>query len=252
MYNDLFSIGPFTVHGYGLMIAIGVLSAVLMTEYNAKRKGIYSEKIMDMAIVAVAGGFVFAKLLYLVTILPDIIKNPSILANVLDGWVLYGGILGGIFSAWRYCRKHDMPFLKLADCAIPGVALAQGFGRIGCFLAGCCYGVHYEGFPHIIFEHSSYAPNGVALFPSQLLSSLLNFIHFVILMIVFKKSKKDGTVILTYLMCYCVGRFAVEFIRGDLERGAVGILSTSQFISLLVFVFTAGYIVYRKSKEKKA
>ncbi|MBQ4375428.1 MAG: prolipoprotein diacylglyceryl transferase [Erysipelotrichales bacterium] len=251
MYNDLFTIGPFTVHGYGLMMAIGVLSAIFMTEYNAKKKGIYTEQIFDMAVWAILGGLVISKINYWVTIIPDIIKDPSILLHVMDGWVLYGGVLGGILAAWLYCRKKGMPFAKLADCAVPGVALAQGFGRIGCFLAGCCYGIPHEGFPHIIFTHSDYAPNNVALFPSQLVSSGLDFLHFAILMTVLKKSKKDGTVILTYLMCYSIGRFLIEFVRGDLERGSVGILSTSQFISVFVFLAALGTILYRKFKKAK-
>ena len=122
------------------------------------------------------------------------------------------------------------------------VALAQGFGRIGCFLAGCCYGVETDSAFSVTFHDSAYAPNGVALFPSQLVSSGLDFIHFAVLCVVAKKNKTPGRIGALYLIFYSIGRFCIEFFRGDLLRGSVGTLSTSQFIS--IFVAIAGAIMY--------
>ena len=128
------------------------------------------------------------------------------------------------------------------DLILPSVALAQGFGRIGCFLAGCCYGVETDSAFSVTFHDSAYAPNGVALFPSQLVSSGLDFIHFAVLCVIAKKNKTPGRIGALYLIFYSIGRFCIEFFRGDLLRGSVGTLSTSQFIS--IFVAIAGAIMY--------
>lgn len=257
MKNILFSIGPFDVHGYGLMIAIGVLAAYYMTEYRAKKRGMDYEKIFSLAIWAVAGGFLGAKLLYLITRFGDIIQNPEIFwDSMANGFVVYGGIIGGILGAWIFCRIKKLPFLKLFDLVVPALALAQGFGRIGCHLAGCCYGMQVEDSCPIavVFpEGNGFAPAGVPLLPTQLISSVLDFLHFGLLMLLSRKLKSDGQLAACYLIFYSIGRFILEFFRGDLIRGSVGTLSTSQFIS--IFIFLAGAIMFllcsRAGKKKE-
>lgn len=244
MKNDLFSIGPVTIHGYGLMMAIAILSAYYMVEYRGKKRGMDADKIFNMAIWAVAAGLLGAKLLYLITRLPDLIADPSLIVHCLkDGFVVYGSLIGGILGAWIYCRRHEMDFLQIFDLTVPAIAFAQGIGRIGCLLAGCCYGmeVSAENPIAIVFTNSSYAPNNVALLPTQIISSVLNFIHFGILMYLSKKTKAKGQLAGFYLVFYSIGRFILEFFRGDLIRGNVGTLSTSQFIA--IFMFLAGVIL---------
>lgn len=141
MKNELFSLGPFTVYGYGLMIAIGVLAAYAVTEYRARKQKLEYEKIIYLVFWCVLGGFAFAKILYWLTEYKTILQNPKFLFWTLtDGFVVYGGIIGGIFSGYCYARKNKWDFFKYFDLVMPSIALAQGFGRIGCFLAGCCYG----------------------------------------------------------------------------------------------------------------
>jgi len=181
MKNELFSIGPFTVYGYGLMIAIGIIAAYLSGEYRAKKYNLDSERIFSIVIWSVVGGFLGAKILYILTQLKEIIANPGLLMDLTDGFVVYGGIIGGIFSAMLYCKIRKLPFLKYFDLLIPSVALAQGFGRIGCFLAGCCYGQETSCPIGIVFHNSVYAPNGISLIPTQLISSGLDFLHFLLL-----------------------------------------------------------------------
>ncbi len=141
MYNDLLTIGPLTIHGYGLMTAIGIIAAYFSAEYRAKKKGLQPERIFGLVVCCVVLGYLCSKLLYIITILPDLIANPDIfLSSLADGWVVYGGILGGILGGWLYCRWKKLETWKYFDLGLASVALAQGFGRIGCFLAGCCYG----------------------------------------------------------------------------------------------------------------
>ena len=140
--------------------------------------------------------------------------------------------------------------MKYFDLVMPSVALAQGFGRIGCFLAGCCYGKETNSAFHIIFHDSAYAPNNVPLIPTQLISSGLDFLNCIFLMWFAGKKKGDGQVAGLYLVCYSVGRFVLEFFRGDLERGNVGSLSTSQFIA--IFTAIAGVVLFFWFGKKKA
>ena len=106
---------------------------------------------------------------------------------------------------------------------MPSIALAQGFGRVGCLMAGCCYGAETDSWFHIVFHDSSYGPNGVPLIPTQAISSVLNFLHFFFLIWFARKERPAGQVAGLYLVCYSIGRFILEFYRGDLERGSVGI-----------------------------
>ena len=242
MKNELFSIGGFTIYGYGLMIGLGIVAAYMMSEYRAKRRGMDSDPLISIALWGVAAGLVCAKLLYYITIWDKILEDPSLLKNLSDGFVVYGGIVGGIFGGWLYCKVKKLPFLKYFDLVMPAVALAQGFGRIGCFLAGCCYGLQMESPISIVFTHSDFAPNHVPLLPTQLISSGLDFLHCLILLYAAKKCKSDGRVSALYLIFYSIGRFGLEYLRGDLVRGSVGALSTSQFIS--IFILAVGIILY--------
>ncbi len=249
MKNELFSIGPFTVYGYGLMIAIGIIAAYLAGEYRAKKYGLEADHVFNYVIWCVVGGFSGSKLLYFITNIKNIVENPDIMSHLADGWVVYGGIIGGILSAMLYSRIKGLKFLAYFDMLIPSVALAQGFGRIGCFLAGCCYGKETDGFLGIVFYESKYAPNGIRLLPTQLISSGLDFLLFFALIWYAKRKKGDGQIGGLYLILYSVGRFILEFYRGDLIRGSVGYLSTSQFIS--IFTVAAGIALFVVSGKKK-
>ncbi len=257
MLPELFSIGSFTVYSYGLMIAIGVISAVWLADKWAVDMGVAEDGFMFMlGIYSVIGGFLGSKILFWITILPDIIANPSvIIKNFVNGFVVYGGLIGGILTAMVYCKIKKADFLACFDIAAPVIALAQFFGRIGCFLAGCCYGQHTESRFGVVFEKSLYAPVGEKLFPIQLVSALLNLLNFLFLTYLLKKVKlKKGVVGAAYIITYSIGRFILEFFRGDMERGAVGILSTSQFISIFTVVIGGALLIrllYYTGEEKK-
>lgn len=249
MKNDLFTIGNFTIHGYGLMIGIGIIAAYGSAVYRAKRKGVDEDVLDGLAIWAVLFGLLGAKLLFYITSWKEIMADPSILWKFTDGFVVYGGIIGGILGGYLYAKRKKISFVKYADLVLPSVALAQGFGRIGCLLAGCCYGLQTDGAFCIVFKDSDFAPNNVPLLPTQIISSVLDFAHFFVLIWIARKVKKDGVVASLYLIFYSIGRFILEFFRGDLIRGSVGVLSTSQFISL--FILAAGIVCLFGSLKKK-
>ena len=249
MKIDLFSIGKFTIHGYGLMIAIGILCCVAMASYRAKKNGLDQEAIVDIGIYGVIRGFLGAKILYVIVEFKTFIKNPKTVLGS-EGFVVYGGIIAGFLTAIVYCRIKKLYFLEYFDLAVASISMAQGFGRIGGFLAGCCYGKETNSAFHILFHDSAYAPNNVPLIPTQLISSGLDFLNCIFLMWFAGKKKGDGQVAGLYLVCYSVGRFVLEFFRGDLERGNVGSLSTSQFIA--IFTAIAGVVLFFWFGKKKA
>lgn len=252
MKNELLTIGPFTVYGYGVMIALGIVAAYASAEYRARKYKLAYEHIFYIVLWCLLGGWGASKLLFWITEWKQILLDPSFLFRTLgDGWVVYGGLIGGVLAGYLYCRRKKLSFLKYFDLLVPSVALAQGFGRIGCFLAGCCYGKETSGLLSVTFKSSDFAPNGVPLIPTQLYSSALDFIHFGILVILAKHKKADGQVAAWYVTLYSAGRFLMEFLRGDVLRGSVGIFSTSQFIGIFTGLAGIGMLVGLHERQKR-
>ena len=241
--NELLQIGPLTVYGYGLMIAIGVVVAYMVGEYRAKKRGLDPDSLFWITVSCLVGGIAGAKLLFYIVEIKAIIEDPKILLDVTHGFVVYGGIIGGIGVGYLYCKIKKLVFLQYFDLVMPSIAIAQGFGRVGCMFAGCCYGRETDSWFHVIYQTSDFAPNGVALIPTQLIMALLNFAHFFILAYLAKKVvKQDGQVAGFYLVFYSIGRFFLEYLRDD-PRGEVRIFSTSQFISLFILAAGVGTIL---------
>ena len=249
MFNDWLTIGGITVHGYGVMIGLGILAAFFVSERQARKVGLSPDEASNLIFFCLITGFLGSKITYILTNLPDFLKNPKSYLSA-DGWVVWGGILGGIIGGWIWCKIRKLDFMAYFDLMIPVVALAQGFGRIGCFFAGCCYGKETTGFG-VVFPHGSLAPSGVKLIPTQLISSFGDFVLFFFLMRVYNDPEHRDETAAWYLILYSLGRFMVEFLRGDEIRGFIMGLSTSQFIS--IFMFIAGIIllaVRRKSRKQ--
>ena len=135
MKTDLFKIGGLTVHGYGFMIALGFILAMILGEYRAKKLGLKDESVIDIAIIAGLTGFAGAKLLFIIVEFDSFIKNPKEVLGS-SGFVVYGGIIAGVLCSMLYCKIKKINFLEYFDLIMPEIALAQGFGRIGCYLAG--------------------------------------------------------------------------------------------------------------------
>ncbi|MEG2329561.1 prolipoprotein diacylglyceryl transferase [Anaerorhabdus sp.] len=253
MYNELFTFGGITIYTYGFLIAIGVGLGYIIVRKRGKNLGMDVDVLDDLALWLFGFGFLGSKILYWITIIDQVIAHPVILLDFMNGYVVYGGILGGILGGYLFCRRRKINFLAYFDLIIPSVALAQSIGRLGCFFAGCCYGSVTTSPIGVIFPANSLAPAGVSVIPTQLFSSAFDLLLFFVLLFFAKRKKANGEVAALYLILYSVGRFIIEFFRGDLIRGSVGALSTSQFIS--IFVFILGIVLFvgcRKFKKNSS
>ena len=254
MAIDLFSIGRFTVHGYGLMIGIGFVLAVLIGGYSTKKLGLSEDDFTNIAICLLVFGFMGGKLMFLIVNFRQFLSTPLQMLGS-EGFVVYGGIIVGIFSIFLYCKIKKLSFLTYMDMMSPAVMIAQGFGRVGCFMAGCCYGKPTHSAFGVVFPEGCLAPAGVRLIPTQLISAVFDLAVAALLYFMTRKVKYRGVISGMYLMLYGVGRFIIEIFRDDIDRGMIGILSTSQFISIFMVIFATGYLVlvnkWKYDKEYK-
>ena len=234
MYNEILTIGGVTIHGYGLMIGLGVMAALLLGDYRAKKFGLNGDHIYGMTFSAVILGFVAARILFIITEWENFLANPMRYLSGA-GFVVYGGIIGGALTIYGFCKLKKIDMLSYLDLMVPSVALAQGFGRVGCFLAGCCYGRETDSWCGVVFTNSDFAPNGVKLLPTQLFMAAGDLVIMAALLWYAKKRPMRGRTSMLYLILYSVGRFIIEFLRND-DRGTVGMLSTSQFIAIFTFI----------------
>jgi phosphatidylglycerol:prolipoprotein diacylglycerol transferase len=249
-------LGGISIYTYGALAATGFLCGILWIMHEARLAGVNREKVADLSFYLIVAAIVGSRLLYM------IVEYERFLAHPLDalklwegGLVFYGGLLACIAVSWWYTRQQSWTLRGISDLFMPGVALGHGIGRMGCLMAGCCYGKPVAGDPWwaISFPHnaSSLAPAGIPLIPIQLLESLVEFGIFLILVFVRRHKKFEGQVFLTYLIIYAFLRSVLELFRGDTIRGFIipDILSTSQLISLLVIV--ASIVYYRRLKLKE-
>ena len=246
-----------TVPTYGLLGFIGIVVAICFgVLYFSKFYDIKKEDVFYAAMFAMIGIGIGAKLLYIITILPDLIQNfntldwKTLIPRLLQGgFVFYGGLIGGVIGLYVYSKSFNISFKKLCFILIPVVPIFHSIGRIGCLLAGCCHGREYNGFGSITFYNTELAPTGVPLFPMQIVESICNLIIFIIILLTYKKFKGTNKTIALYAVLYSVVRFVLEFYRGDAVRGII-ILSTSQWISIVLFAIGIGLFVYSSKNEK--
>lgn len=256
MLPVLFHIGPIPIHTYGLLIAIGFLVAIEVIKRLTIRSGLDVDRVLDLTFWLLAIGFVGARLLFVVTLWEQFARDPLAIFKVWEGGlVFFGGPLACFpFAVW-YLRKHKLPMWRTMDSMIPGLAIAHAFGRLGCLAAGCCYGKPTGGEWGIKLYSDlvDKSMQGIYLHPTQLYESFSMFVLFAGLIAIYNRKKFDGQVVLVYFCAYPIIRSVIEIFRGDTIRGFVidGWLSTSQFISVLVFAAAAFFMARRLKQVKR-
>lgn len=257
MHPILAQLGPIPIHTYGFLIATGFIIAVQIMQRLAIKNGIDPEKMQDLIFGGLLIGFLGARFVFILTRFSYFMENPLDMFKVWEGGlVFYGGPIATTpFIVW-FTRKHKFPFWKTLDIIGPGIAIAHAFGRLGCLAAGCCYGRPTGGEWGVKLNSELVDPafRGIFLHPTQLYESASLFVLFVVLMVMFKRKRFDGQIALIYFMSYPVIRSVIEIYRGDSIRGFVidGILSTSQFISILVFIAAFVTLIWRLKQVNAA
>lgn len=236
-------------------MALGVILVCLLSIRRAKRYAVTSEDILIVAASAIGIALIAAKVLYLfVSYSPETIwqrlSSGDFTIFSEGGLVFYGGLLGGILGGWLGSLLVKRPLLTLEPIIVPFLPLGHAIGRIGCLLAGCCYGMPYEGFGAIHYPY----PVGTVLpgqgyFPTQPIEAIGDVVICLFLLYRERSPRRSGSQLLAYLTTYALLRFFLEFFRGDGIRGGFAGLSTSQWISLTLLAVAAIRTVYQKRRS---
>lgn len=253
MHPILIEAASITVYSYGLMIAVGIVSGMAYLIIEGKKSVGLTFDQANMLFLAIFFAAVVGGKLFLFFEDPSgYIHDPASLVSG-RGFVFYGSFLLAIPTMWWFFRKHNLPPYKMLDVMAITTCLVHLFGRIGCFLAGCCYGKPTDLWLGVTFSDPfCYAePLHTPLFPTQLMEAGYILLVMIVLLALKRRRRFYGQLFLIYLMLYAIGRFALEFFRGDLARGFIidDYLSHSQFIALMVLAGVA-FVYYKLSQGK--
>jgi phosphatidylglycerol:prolipoprotein diacylglycerol transferase len=253
MLPRLFHIGSYSQATYGLLVALAFLVAISTISRLARRAGLNSDAVVNLGIVCGLSAIVGAKVMMFLVDIPYYVRNPGeifSLASLQAGGVFYGGLIAALIAAVVYMRRRHLPALATADVFAPGIALGHGIGRLGCFAAGCCWGLPTKlpwgvTFTNPLSQQLVGVPLDIKLHPTQLYESAAEFLIFGILYWRIRRPHAPGAIISLYLILYSTTRFLVEFVRDHPgEPNPFGSpLNTSQWISLALASLGAAYFL---------
>jgi len=182
----------------------------------------------------------------------------KVFRNWQSGFVLYGGLIAGVATGVLYIKMRGQSVSQIADLVAPSVMLALAFGRIGCFLNGCCHGKVGHGFPCMTFppdspaareQHKGWQERSDPVHPTQLYETVAALAFFFLLSWLYKKKRKaQGEIFLFMCMLYSAWRFLIEFLRGDERPQWLGELSYSQVVSIALFVVAGVWVFLLRSR----
>ena len=255
-------------YAYTIISGIGIVVAFLVYLRLGKLRDVSWKQLVSCGVFALAGLLIGAHLLFFIVGLPDWIEfysgNIHSVSDLLvaigygaSGLVFYGGLLGAYAGVLIFCRIYRLYTYAELNHFTVIVPLFHAFGRIGCAFNGCCYGIEYHG-PFSIAYTAAHINPGISddiadftRFPVQPLESLIELLIFVLLLILYIKTRDRYSLTSIYLLIYSIVRFSDEFLRGDAARKIWGSLSTSQWISLIIFVAVITYLIIRQSRNSE-
>jgi len=258
MHPVLFKIGNFPIASYGVMNMLGYLAGLYYLISRRDKIGIDKDTLWNILFITIFGAIVGGKLMYIIVSWGELgptfaAKMANIAANFRYGFVFYGGFIVALAALLVYLKKKKLPLLKTGDFLIVALPLGHAIGRIGCFLAGCCYGrpTNVPWAAHFTNPDSLVPPSlrGVGLHPTQLYETAANLVIFAILHFAYKRKHKEGSVIALYAICYGVARFIIEFFRGDDRGQFIMGFSPSQVVCIFVVAIALGFYFYKGNKE---
>lgn len=245
-----FTLGPFTVRWYGILVAVAVGTLLLVFSREAKRLDLSQDFIYNLFLWGIIGGLVMSRVVHVIDWL---ITHPGRPIEFFDftGLGLYGAILGAVLAVWVYTRVTGTNWSDMAvvgDAVAPGGPLAQAIGRLGCFINGCCHGSPSSLPWAVTYTHpdSFCALKGVPVHPAQVYFLLWNLLVFGVVWGLRKRPKPEGALFLLYLSLYAVGDFALRFFRVN-EPFFLG-LQQGQWISLGILAVVVPILVLKMQR----
>ncbi|MFP4522242.1 MAG: prolipoprotein diacylglyceryl transferase [Fibrobacterota bacterium] len=261
MHPVLIEIGPVPIHSYGFMLMLSFLFGIWLTAARASKYGIKKEHVTDLAFYIIIAVIIGARGYYVLLHYKEFIDNPGAIFNPLQngklvgigGLVMLGGVILGAAAGFLFVYLKKIPSLIMADSAAPAIASGVFLTRIGCFLNGCCWGVHTKSFLGVSFPASCPAgavSGGAPVFPTQLFSSFNGLLIFIILLWAEKRWKTfHGFTFLLFLMLYSIHRFFIDYIRYYPECETFFGMTHNQIILLLTFSVSLGLFLKLRKKE---
>lgn len=251
-------IGPLSLPTYGTLLAIAFLVGLWVVGRQARREGLDPVVLTDLAVWALIGGLVGARVLLVIVDWRHYSSNPRELTSLLwSGGVFYGGLIGGFLVGAFYVIRHKLSIWRVADVVAPAVVLGQAVGRLGCLAAGCCFGKPTSvpwavTFRDLESSRNLGTPVDIPLHPTQVYESLAAALIFAILIWMAGRKRFHGQVAAGYVFLYSAARFGLEYFRGDAARGFPfgGPLSTSQWIGIVLVVLMALCLPYLARTQK--
>ncbi|MFC1496576.1 prolipoprotein diacylglyceryl transferase [Candidatus Margulisiibacteriota bacterium] len=232
MHPDLITIGTFTIHSYGVMVALAFAVGIMVSLWIGRKEGLKPEKILDAVLLVMVSSVLGARLFYIIEFRNNYASFIDITKIWEGGLVFYGGLIFAALALVWWSRRNGFSFLKILDIAAFPATLGYAIGRIGCFLNGCCYGIDGH--------------------PTQIYASLSGLTIFMILLALRKNKKFKGQLFSIGLILYSIYRFLNEFLRVN-PKYILG-MSEAQIISIIALIFGVILyaILYRREKEKPA
>ncbi|MDD5705937.1 MAG: prolipoprotein diacylglyceryl transferase [Kiritimatiellae bacterium] len=264
MFPELLKIGPFTLHTFGVMMALGFLAALMVMRRLSRGTARTDEELSRLLVGLMLGGVVGARLAYVAEHWRSEFAGNwgAILRIDQGGLMFYGGVLGAVVAILLYARRRRENPLAVTDLAAAALPLGHAFGRLGCFLNGCCYGRVSNGALAVRFPEASIAwqeqvlrgniaptaHHSLPLLPTQLAEMAANLLLFVALYRLARRRPRTGAVTAAYLLLYPVVRFVMETMRGD-QRQSVGPLSIGQAVSVGLFALGICLALYVRRRN---
>jgi phosphatidylglycerol:prolipoprotein diacylglycerol transferase len=247
MYPRLLTIGSFTLHSYGLLVAAGFLIGITAAQRFARRFGLDPELIFNLAVLIALAAMVGGKVFLLFQDWRDYLAHPGEIFSLefLQSFgIFYGGVVFALVAMTWYVHRHRLRWLAVGDSIAPGVAIGHAFGRLGCFSAGCCYGKPVHGALSALgivftdpYAHATVGvPLGIPLYPTQLMESAAEFIIFGILWMLARQRRFEGQLVATYLFSYGIVRYLVDYLRVYEPQAMLfhGLMTDAQLTSLVM------------------
>jgi phosphatidylglycerol:prolipoprotein diacylglycerol transferase len=258
MHPILFELGDWPVYSYGVLLAAAYLAALQLAVVRARRQGIDGARVMDLGIYLIISALVGAKLMLVAVDFNYYVSQPGELFSLVRaGGVFYGGLIAAVVVALWLVRRYGLSMWTTADLFAPGIALGHVIGRLGCLLAGCCYGRPTDvawgiTFTDPVAHENVGTPLGIPLHPTQLYDAGAELLILILLLVTERRGRTfPGRTFWLYILLYGISRFVVEIYRGD-DRGAVGMFSTSQFISIVAIPLAIAMLVWLRARASKS